>query len=654
MYKHVFSPLRIGAVEIPNRIVRTAHATRLADRYVNDDLIAYHLARAKGGAGLSIIESTSVHPSSTFSLTASDDGSIAPMRKLVDAIAPTGMKLFTQLWHGGYTDPAADGGLPWAVSALAGRYSVAPPIPMTTDQIEEVIDAYAKAAVRMQAAGLDGVEVLAGAGYLFSQFFSPVLNQRTDAYGGSFDNRIRAFMETLRAIRAATSPEFALGVRIGGSSDPRILTDEDVNAIALRAQAEGLIDFVNITHGDYYFHVDRYAGMDAPVGYQLPHVERISEGVTVPRIIVGRYATLDDAEQALKTGQADMINIVRGMIADPLLVVKSREGRGTEVRPCIGCNQGCLGGAFAGRMGCAVNPAVGYEQTLSDETIVKAGTPRKVLVVGGGVAGMEAARTALLAGHRVTLVEAMSDLGGLLNCAKHLPKLHPIGDIAIWLENEIYRLGADVRLSTYVDADDVLAEEPDAVIVATGSQPADVREFRQTADPAAQVPIAREATVLTSLDLAMAPPQDLGRTALVFDDVGHYEAIGCCEALINRGVEVTYVTRHLMFAPAVETTGRTQAALRRLHNAGRLRIVTQSALVSIDSGSAEIRPLFGTETERVAADTVVLVGYRESQNEIWAALRGRVDQLHLVGDARSARDIQPSIREGHIAGRSIK
>jgi hypothetical protein len=305
-------------------------------------------------------------------------------------------------------------------------------------------------------------------------------------------------------------------------------------------------------------------------------------------------------------------------------------------------------------MGCAVNPAVGYERTLSDETIVKAATPRKVLVVGGGVAGMEAARTALLAGHRVTLVEAMSDLGGLLNCAKHLPKLHPIGDIAIWLENEIYRLGADVRLSTYVDADDVLAEAPDAVIVATGSQPADVHEFRQTADPAAQVRIAREATVLTSLDLAIAPPQDLGRTALVFDDVGHYEAIGCCEALINRGVEVTYVTRHLMFAPAVETTGRTQAALRRLHNAGRLRIVTQSALVSIDRGSAEIRPLFGTQAERIPADTVVLVGYRESQNEIWAALRGRVDQLHLVGDARSARDIQPSIREGHIAGRSIK
>ena len=653
MYERVFSPIRIGAVEIPNRIVRTAHATRFAGDYVNDDLIAYHLERAKGGAGLSIIESTSVHPSSTFSLSARDDGAIAPMRRLVDAIAPTGMKLFTQLWHGGYTDPAADGGLPWAVTALPGRYSVVPPIPMSTDQIGELIEAYGQGAARMEKAGLDGVEVLAGAGYLFSQFFSPVLNQRTDAYGGSFENRIRALLETLRAIRAATSPDFALGIRIGGSPDPRILSDEDVNAIALRAQAEGLIDFVNITHGDYYFHVDRYAGMDQPVGYQLPHVERISQGLRVPRILVGRYATLDDAEQALRAGQSEMINIVRGMIADPMLIAKTRAGRATEVRPCIGCNQGCIGGVFTGRMRCAVNPVVGDEATLSEDLIVPTRHPRKVLVVGGGVAGMEAARVALLMGHQVTLAEATSDLGGLLNYARHMPKLHPIGDIAVWLEQEIYRLGAQVRLATYMEADDVLAEAPDVVIVATGSLPADASEFRQTADPAAEVPIAPDARVLTSLDLVMDPHQDIGRTALVFDDVGHYEAIGCCEALIERGAEVVYATRHLMFAPAMEATGRTQSALKRLHAAGKFRIVTQSALVSIDRGQAGIRPLFGEAVEALPADTVVLVGFRQSQNELLDALRGRVPQLHIVGDALSARDIQPAIREGHLAAHAI-
>lgn len=653
MFKRVFSPIRIGAIEIPNRIVRTAHATAFSREYINDDLIAYHLERAKGGAGLSIIEGASVHWSSTFALSVRDDGAIAPMRRLVEAIEPTGMKLFLQLWHGGYTEQNAEGGLPWAVTALPGRYSVAPPIPMTVDQIEELVDAYGKAAARAEQSGMHGVEVLAGAGYLFSQFFSPVLNQRTDAYGGSFENRIRILLDTLRAIRAATSPGFALGIRVGDSSDPQILSAEDVNALTLRAQEEGLIDFVNITHGDYYFHVDRYAGLDEPMGYQLPYSDRIGQGVTVPRIIVGRYATLDDAEQVLKENRGDMVNIVRGTIADSMLVNKYREGRGTEVRPCIGCNQGCLGGSFSGRMGCTVNPTVGREVEFSEDKIVKTETPRKVVVVGGGVAGMEAARVALMAGHQVTLVEATSDLGGMLNYARHMPKLHAIGDIAIWLENEIYRLGADVKLSTYMGADDVLAEAPDVVIVATGSQPLAPQDFQQTADPARRLRIAPGAKVLDTLDLAMAHDKNYGETALVFDDVGHYEAIACCEELINHGAQVTYVTRHVMFAPAMEVTGRTQAALHRFHTAGKFRIVTQSALVSVDPGRAEIKPLYGSKTETVAADTVVLVGYRESQNEIWSALRGRVEQLHIVGDALSMRDIQPAIREGHFAARSI-
>jgi len=653
MFERVFSPITIGGVDIPNRIVRTAHATAFSRSYINDELIAYHLERAKGGAGLSIIESASVHPSSTFSLSVRDDEAIEPMRRLVNAIAPTGMKLFIQLWHGGHIEPAADGGLPWSATTLPGRYSIAPPLPMTTDQMAELAHAYGQAAARVQAAGMHGVEILAGAGYLFSQLLSPVLNTRTDAYGGDFENRIRLLLECLRAIRAATTPGFAVGIRIGASSDPRILSAEQTNAIALRVQEEGLMDFVNITHGDYYFHVDRYATMDQPMGYQLPYSDIVGAGITVPRLIVGRYATLDDAEQMLKEGRGDMVNIVRGMIADPHLVTKYREGRGTEVRPCIGCNQGCLGGAFNGHMRCTVNPTVGDEHTLSEDQIVRSSTPRKVIVVGGGVAGMEAARVAALGGHHVTLLEATSDLGGLVGYARHMPKLHPIGDIAIWLENEIYRLGVQVRLATYVDSDEVLAENPDVVIVATGAQPTEPHEFVQTADPATQLRIAPDARVMSAIDLVMDDATDYGSTALVFDDIGHYEAIACCEKLIELGVEVTYVTRHLMFAPAVEITGRTQAAQRRLHKTGKFRIVTQSALVAIDPGSSQIRPLFGDTIEHIPADTVVLVGYRVSQREIWETLRGQVDQLHIVGDARSVRDMQPAIREGHLAARAI-
>lgn len=653
MFERVFSPIKIGGVEIPNRIVRTAHATAFSRSYINDELIAYHMERAKGGTGLSIIESASVHASSTFSLSVRGDDAIEPLRRLVKTIEPTGMKLFIQLWHGGSVEPAADGGLPWSLTALPSRYGTTPPLPMSSDQMAELADSYGKAGARVEQAGLHGVEILAGAGYLFSQLFSPVLNTRTDAYGGSFENRIRLLLEALRAVRASTSPGFAVGIRIGASSDPRILSAEETNAIALRVQEEGLMDFVNITQGDYSFHVERYATMDQPMGYQLPFSDRVGQGITVPRMIVGRYATLDDAEQMLKEGRGDMINIVRGMIADPNLVNKYREGRGTEVRPCIGCNQGCLGGSFSGHMRCTVNPTVGDEHTLSEDNIVKSETPREVLVVGGGVAGMEAARVAALGGHHVTLVEATSDMGGLVAYARHMPKLHPMGDIAIWLENEIYRLGVKVRLATYMDSNDALAENADVVIIATGAQPTEPHEFVQTADPATQLRIAPDARVLSSIDLVMDDAGDYGKTALVYDDIGHYEAIACCEKLIEHGAEVTYVTRHLMFAPTVEITGRTQAAQRRFHKAGKFRIVTQSALVSIDKGSSRIKPLFGDTTEDIVADTVVLVGYRESQREIWEELRGSIDQLHIVGDARSMRDIQPAMREGHLAARSI-
>ncbi|MFA7437686.1 FAD-dependent oxidoreductase [Castellaniella sp.] len=656
MYAHVLSPIQIGSVTVRNRIVRTAHATLFSRGYITDDIIAYHLARARAQVGLSIIEGASVHPSSTFALSVRDDESIRHMARLVKAIEPTGMKLFQQLWHGGHTDPSASGGLPWAVSTLPARYAVAPPVAMTTDQAAELVDAYAQGALRVQAAGMQGVEILAGNGYLFSQFFSPVLNPRTDQYGGEFENRIRLLLDVLRAIRHATGPEFVLGVRIGDSSDPRILSAKETNAIARRLEQEGLVDFVNITHGDYYFHVERYAAMDEPVGYQLPYSDEIGRGLTVPRIIVGRYGTLDDAEQALKEGHADLVNMVRAMIADPQLITKTLAGRATEVKPCIACNQGCIGGLFSkGRMGCTVNPAVGYEATLSEDLIRPAVTPRRVVVVGAGVAGLEAARIARLGGHEVILLEAAPHLGGLVSRTRHAPRLHALGDMAVWQENEVYRLGVDVRLSCYAEADDVLALSPDAVIVATGALAPDPRDMTQTADPAGRVAIAPDARVVDFLGLMNDKTGDFGQTALVFDDVGHYEAIACCELLIDRGVQVTYLTRHLMFAPAMETTGRAQAALRRFHAARQpFQMITQGALVAIRRGEAVIRPLFGQVTQTIAADTVVPVCFRQPNNALWAALRGRVNQLHLVGDALSPRDMQPAIQEGHLAARSIE
>jgi 2,4-dienoyl-CoA reductase-like NADH-dependent reductase (Old Yellow Enzyme family) len=361
MFERCFSPITIAGVQIPNRITRTAHATMLAfNQPVSDDLIAYHLERAKGGVGLTILEAASVHRSSALALTNRDDSVIPHYEKLVRAIAPTGMRLFQQLWHGGHIYPDADGGPPWAPSAIVARYATVPPVVMTPGQIGELVEAFAAAARRVHLGGLDGVEIHVGHGYLFSQFLSPVLNRREDDYGGTEENRLRFLIGTLRAVRAATSPDFAIGMRISESGDPRIFSIDQANKVCRRVEADGLIDYVNISHSDYYDNAETIAGMDRPSGYQLPTSRRIGEGLSIPRLVVGRFGTLDDVEQVLREGGAELVNMVRAHIADPMLVQKSREGRSAEVRPCIACNQGCIGGAVSrGRMGCVVNPAAG-------------------------------------------------------------------------------------------------------------------------------------------------------------------------------------------------------------------------------------------------------------------------------------------------------
>ena len=652
-YRLAMSPIQIGSVTVPNRLVRTAHATLFSRNHIDDSHINYHLERARGGIGLTILEGASVHRSSTFALDLSDDSAIAPLSRLVEAIEPTGMKLFQQLWHGGNVESASNGGPPWSATSLPSRYARTPPVAMTARQIGELIRSYGLAASRLVQAGIDGAEVLGGNGYLISQFLSPLLNTRTDAYGGRYENRVRFLEELLHDIRARVPAQFALGVRLGASSTPEVLSSQEINAVILRLEAQGLIDFVNISHGDYYFHVERYAAMDQVAGYQLAQARDVGKNVTIPRIVVGRFGTLDDVEQTLRTGDVEMVNLVRATIADPYLVQKEIEGRSLEVRPCIACNQGCIGGLFSGRMSCTVNPAVGYEATLAEHLITTAAHTKKVVVIGGGPAGMEAARTSALAGHDVILVEAAARLGGQINLAKCLPKNHGIGDLTNWLEREVYRLGVKVRLSTYIDTvNEVLAMEPDVVIVSTGSLSSGT-DLIQTAAPQLKVSVQAGAHIIACEELITGGCGVVGSSAVVFDDVGHYEAIGCCEMLLEQGVSVTYVTRHGVFAPEMERTGRSQSALRRLYALGRFRTITSSVLLTIHCGSVDVRPIDGYEPESVAADTVVLVTYRKPLRSLWDELVDRVPEVYAVGDALSPRDLVSAMREGHLSARSI-
>ncbi|MET0656938.1 MAG: FAD-dependent oxidoreductase [Steroidobacteraceae bacterium] len=654
--RRLFEPIQINGVEIPNRICRTGHGTSFTiGSHITDDLIAYHAARAKAGVGLIFLDLASVHPSSfNFNLHSFGDEIIEGYTRFSRAIHACGAKVFHQIWHGGAHWPAADGGPPWSSSPLAAPFTGIVPIEMSPAQIQEIVQAFARATWRAEQGGIDGIEVHAGHGYLLHQFLSPLTNRREDDYGGSLENRTRFLVEVLQAARAVVSASFPIGIRISDQNAPGGLSIEDCAAVVQRLEGAGLIDFVNASQGSYYSIPSMLPSMADPIGSMLPTSAPIAAAATrVPRIVCGRLSTLDDAERVLREGTADMVGIVRALIADPELIRKSRSGRADQVRPCIGCNQGCVGGilSLAHRMGCVVNPAVGFESTLAEDLIARAEVPKKVLVVGGGPAGMEAARTAALRGHQVTLCEASANLGGALRVARRAPKLHGIYDIAEWMERELYRLGVAIRTGTYVEAEDVLREAPDAVIVAAGAVARmDGVLIAIPGEPATGI---EQEHVLSSADLLTEASRPLKGSALVFDDLGQYEAIACAEYLVERGVAVTFVTRCPSFAPAVDLAVRAEPALERLYAKELFELITRAHLVAVERQHCVVRPIHSHNVRRIPAETVVLVAGKRALNELASDLTGRVPHIDLVGDALSPRDLQSAIREGHRAGRSI-
>lgn len=656
-YTHVDKPIRIGAIELKNRIVRPAHATVLGKGTMNDALIAYHEARARGGVALSILEVGSVHPTSAFCLNIFDPAIEGGMRKLVDTIAPHGMKLFQQLWHAGHHILPADGSPPWAPSDVISSEVGVVPQPMTKTMIDEIIEAYVNATLRMERCGLDGVDVHCAHGYLPAQFLSANTNKREDEYGGSFENRSRFIMELLAAIRGAVSRNFVVGVRVAPDLTVGGVGVEDNLRVAQMLEERGLIDYVNISLGNYNSFSKMVGGMHEPMGYEMPTSVPIARAVKSPTMVIGRYRTLEEVDQVIRAGEADMVGMVRAMIADPDLVVKSLAGKSDEVRPCIACNQGCLGNAVFIWQGleCAVNAGTGHELQRGDHLLAKVANPKKVLVVGGGPAGMEAARVAAIRGHRVTLAEAGPKLGGALRAAAMAPTRHSIGDIVTWLEAEVYRHGVDVRTGTYMDADEVAVFGADAVIVATGATPR--MDGILGSHPGQPIRGFEQRHVISSSDLFLAPPADLGRSAVVIDDLGHYEALAAAEHLVSKGLAVTLVTRLRLIGQSIQLMAMNEPFLTRMQGKPFQYRIRMRA-IAIDKGSVVVGPTHLTDdtvdAETISADTVVFVSPNRPNREIYAELAALPNfDVRVAGDANSPRFLESAIREGHIAGAAV-
>jgi 2,4-dienoyl-CoA reductase-like NADH-dependent reductase (Old Yellow Enzyme family)/thioredoxin reductase len=650
--RRVFEPIVVGGIEIPNRIVRTGHVTGLGDGGgVTEDLIAYHEARAAGGVGLLYLEHSSVHRTSPSpTICWSDDRLLPGFERLAAAVHRHGAKIFQQVLHRGPHCVPLDGSAPLAASA--GPVPAAKLVPRQASQedLQEIINAHCEAGRRARAGSLDGVEVLAGHGYLIHTFLSPRWNHRTDEYGGSTPNRSRLLIEILTAMRAAL-PGFPLGVRlsatehIDGGMEP-----DAVRSLALRLERDGLVDFVNLSVGGYGTPLavsSMIGAMHEPHGYQLGLTEPIAAALSVPAIVTGRIVTLAEAEEVLARGNADLISMVRATIADPDIVRKTQAGHAGQVRPCIGCNQGCIGGIWgpARRLGCAVNARAGRE---AEETSTSrpAGPPRRVVVVGGGPAGLEAARVAREDGHEVTLIEGAAELGGQLRAATTAPFRAEIAAALSWWERELARLGVDVVRGHIADESLLETYRPDVVIVATGvSRPVGHVPTKSHPDG---VPLAAAARVLSASDVAAgalggAPRQHV----VVIDELGHYEALGAAETLAAAGHQVAFVT-------ADDAPGsKLEAAMTAAPTVARLAVQAVEFLPGYEVDEISERWVRAAGGRALPADAVVYAGGAEPEDSLARRLRELGAVVRLAGDAVQPRDMLAAVRDGYQAAMAV-
>jgi mycofactocin system FadH/OYE family oxidoreductase 2 len=648
-YRYLFSPLQLGPVTVANRIVFAAHLTNYAERGLpSEQHAAYYAARAAGGAGLIITEEHSVHPTDWpyEKMIHGFHPEVLPgYRRITEAVHAHGVPIFAQINHNGGQASSMYTRLPvWGPSPVADPLFREVPKAIDHLEIAEVVAGYADVAARCKEGGFDGIELQCSHSSIVRGFLSRATNNRTDEYGGSLENRARLLHEIVAAVREAIGRELALGVRLCGDEliENGITIDETVE-VAQAVEERGLVDYINTSIGvatASLFMIE--ASMHVPPEYAVFIPSALRKAVDLPVVGVGRFKDPLQAERVLAQGHADLIGVVRGQIADAEFVAKARSGNHHDIRLCLSCNQECVGRMGLNRwLGCIENPLTGRE---AQAVALRPSPPKRVLVIGAGPAGMQAAIAAARAGHHVTVQERDDGPGGQVRWAARVPNRAEFGDLVRNQVREASTLGVDLQCGVEVTADSVFAFAPDAVVVATGSVPA--RPWWAPAEPG---------SVIDATDVLTGRYAPSGHV-IVIDEVGFHQATSVAELLADRGCSVEILSPGMVVGQDLGITLDMENWWLRASSKGIVQ-VPDSVIVGMEGDDLQVLHHPTGVTNPRTADWVVLAVPGRPADSLYFTLKEHYVTSEVtverIGDCVAPRRAHAAVIEGNRVGAAL-